>query len=140
MKRAISSVRKSFFRPLLIVAAGAISQTALANDHLSARRIHPQDAVIRYIPTKNGELRFHVLYDNPSGSRFSLEILDETGNQLYQDAFTDKTFDKFYRMTDTDITGKLTFVIRNSGDNSVQRFEAHAVNRMVEDVEVKEVK
>lgn len=140
MKRKTASVRKSFFPLLLMIAASGISRPGLANNHLPALHIHTQDAEVRYIPGKGGELRFNVLYDNISGSRFSLTILDENGNQLYQDTFMDKNFNKVFRLADADITGKLTFVIRNFGDNSVQRFEVNAVDRMIEDVEVKEVK
>jgi len=35
--------------------------------------------------------------------------------------------------------GKLVFVIRNFGDNTVQRFEVNSASRLIEDVEVKEV-
>jgi hypothetical protein len=139
MKRIITSARKSVFPLLFIVATSGISQLTLANNY-PARPAHPQDVEIRYLPGKTGELRFNVLYNNASGARFSVAILDETGNQLYQDTYTDKRFDKVYQLSDSDITGKLIFVIRNFGDNSVQRFEVHAVDRMIEDVEVKEIK
>jgi hypothetical protein len=34
----------------------------------------------------------------------------------------------------------VTFVIRNFGDNSVQRWEVNTNNKIVEDIEVKEIK
>jgi hypothetical protein len=152
---------------LLIVAAGAISQHSFANHPLPVRRvntaeavlriniqdalrridtqdalhrINTQDAEVRYIPGKGGDLRFNVRYANVTGSRFSVAILDENGNQLYQDSYTDKNFDRVFKLSETDVTGKITFVIRNFEDNSTQRWEVHAVDRMIEDVEVKEVK
>lgn len=143
---------------LLIVAAGGISQRSLANNPPTVGRVHIQDAPRRvntaeaaslfntgdaeviYLPGKGGDLRFNVRYANVTGSRFSVAILDENGNQIYQDSYTDKNFDRVFKLSDTDVAGKITFVIRNFEDNSVQRWEVHAVDRMIEDVEVKEVK
>jgi hypothetical protein len=43
-------------------------------------------------------------------------------------------------VANADNYGKLTFVIRNFGDNSTQSFVVSSNTRLVEDVEVKEVK
>ena len=96
-------------------------------------------ADVRYIAGSNGEFFFNVVYANAAGSRFSLSIQDEYGNQLYQAFYSDKQFDKKFKLADPESFGKLTFVIRNYGDNSVQRFEVNSNNRLVEDVEVKEI-
>lgn len=97
-------------------------------------------AEVKYVPGKDGEYLFHVVYNNVSGSRFSLIVLDGEGNQLFQSLYNDKKFDKKYKLADPDEFDKVTFVIRNLGDNSVQRWEVDANSKMVEDVEVKEVK
>ena len=83
--------------------------------------------------------------DQPaSGARafdtVSIAVLDEYGNQLYQGYFTDRTFNRKFKLADPEITSKLTFVIRNFGDNSVQRFQVDATSQLVEDVEVTEVR
>lgn len=125
----------SYFSFLLTFATAS----AMANNHLPSRPIHTRDAEVRYIPGNSGELRFNVRYNNVLGSRFSVAILDDAGNQLYQDIFTDKNFDKTFLLADGELAGKLIFVIRNFADNTIQRFEVHAVDRMVKDVEVKEM-
>ena len=140
MKRIIAPFRQPILTLLLIIGALTIGKFSRGNNFPATRRIHIQDAEVRYIPGKGGDLRFNVLYDNVSGSRFSLTILDGYGNQLYQQTYSDRKFDKVFRLADTDIAGKLTFVIRDFGDNSTQRFEAHAVDHLVEDVEIREVK
>lgn len=118
---------------LLSLANGGNSGGPTGNTGASA-------AEVKYIPGKDGEYLFNVVYNNASGSRFSLVVLDEEGNQLFQGLYNDKKFDKKYKLADPDAFGKVTFVIRNFGDNSVQRWEVAANSRMVEDIEVKEVK
>ena len=97
-------------------------------------------AEVKYIGNSNGEFLFNVLYNNEEGSRFSVAILDAQGNQLYSGVYSVKKFDKNFKLSDPESFGKLVFVIRNLGDNSVQRFEVNTNSRLVEDVEVKEVK
>ncbi len=97
-------------------------------------------AEVKCISGKDGEYLFNVVYNNTTGSRFSLIILDAQGDQLFQSQYSDKKFDKKFRLADPDEFARLTFVIRNYGDNSVQRWEVNANNKVVEDIEVKEVK
>jgi hypothetical protein len=96
-------------------------------------------AEVKCISGKDGEYLFNVVYNNTSGSRFSLTVLDAEGNQLFQSQYSDRRFDKKFRLADPDEFARLTFVIRNYGDNSVQRWEVNANNKLVEDIEVKEV-
>ena len=96
-------------------------------------------AEVKCISGKDGEYLFNVVYNNTTGSRFSLTILDADANQLFQSQYSDKKFDKKFKLADPAEFGKLTFVIRNYGDNSVQRWEVNANSKIVEDVEVKEV-
>ena len=97
-------------------------------------------AEVKCISGKDGKYLFNVIYDNTTGSRFSLIVLDADGDQLFQSQYSDKKFDKKFRLADPDEFAKLTFVIRNYGDNSVQRWEVNANNKIIEDIEVKEVK
>jgi hypothetical protein len=66
--------------------------------------------------------------------------MDGEGNVLYQAVYTDTKFDKKFRVADPENYGKLVFVIRNYGDKSKQTFEINSNTRLVEEVEVKEVK
>ena len=97
-------------------------------------------AEVKYIAGKDGDMLFNVVYNNATGQRFSLIVLDEFGNEIYQNSFSDKKFDRKFKLADPESTNKLTFVIRNYGDNSVQRFQVDATNRLVEDTQVKEIR
>jgi hypothetical protein len=98
------------------------------------------NAQVKYIPVKDGQGVFNVVYNNPEGARFVLQILDQDGNQLYQNVFTDKSFSRNFQLADPESYLKLVFVIRNLGDRSTQRFEVESKTQLVEDVNVQEVK
>jgi hypothetical protein len=98
------------------------------------------NAQVKYIPVKDGQGVFNVVYNNPEGDRFVLQIQDEEGNQLYQNAFTDKNFTRNFQLADPESYLKLVFVIRNLSDHSTQRFEVESKTQLVEDVNVQEVK
>ncbi|MDP4149133.1 MAG: hypothetical protein Q8927_02020 [Bacteroidota bacterium] len=98
-------------------------------------------AELLYVGKLAGQPVFNVVYNNPSGSRFSISVLDGRGEQLFIASYNDKFFDKkFTPSEDLDTNGKLVFVVRNFSDNSVQHFEINTGSRLVEDIVVKEVK
>ena len=118
-----------------------ISVVGLANgrDSVGGHGANASAAEVRYIAGKDGDILFNVIYNNAAGQRFSVIVLDEFGNQIYQHSFSDKQFDRKFKLADPESTNSLTFVIRNYGDNSVQRFQVDASNRLIEDVQVKEI-
>jgi hypothetical protein len=97
-------------------------------------------AEVKFIPVSETQGVFNVNYDNATGSRFSLQIQDEDGNQLYQHVYSDKKFNKNFQLADPENYHKLIFVIRNLEDNSSQRFEVEATTHLIEDVDVRELK
>jgi hypothetical protein len=119
-----------------------ISVVGFANgsDSLGHHGADASAAEVKYIAGKDGDVLFNVVYNNATGQRFSVLVLDEFGNQLYQNFFSDKKFDRKFKLADPESTNSLTFIIRNYGDNSVQRFRVDASNRLIEEVEVKEVR
>ncbi len=125
---------------VLSVLFAGLSLASLANGHngpIGEKKA--STAEVKCIGTGDGEYFFNVLYNNVAGNRFSVAIQDEYGNQLYQGSYSDKNFDKKFKLAEPDSFGKLVFIIRNFSDNSVQRFEVNANSRLIEDVEVKEV-
>jgi hypothetical protein len=119
-----------------------ISVVGFANgsDSVGRHGVDASAAEVKYIAGKDGDVLFNVVYNNATGQRFSVLVLDEFGNQLYQNSFSDKKFDRKFKLADPESTNSLTFIIRNYGDNSVQRFRVDASNRLIEEVEVKEVR
>jgi hypothetical protein len=97
-------------------------------------------AEVKYIPAAQGQGIFNVQYNNVAGNRFTVSVMDADGNQLYQSIYTDKKFDKNFRLADPDGYGELIFVIQNLVDKSVQRFDVVASSHLVEDIDVQEVR
>ncbi len=143
MNSTIISIRKAFTFALFTVVLGSASLVSLAGEGDKGKgpsgNSSASTAEVKYISGKEGEFFFNVIYNNTSGSRFSVVVLDGEGYQLFQSLYSDKNFDKKFKLADPEGLGKLTFIIRNFGDNSVQRFEVNTNNRIVEDIEVKEV-
>jgi hypothetical protein len=141
MNAIISTTQKAFrlFTLATLIIAGSLSASAAnePNDHNPGSA---STAEVKYIGQLEGQPLFNVVYNNNGGDRFSIRVLDAQGDQLFQGIYSDKKFDKKFKLADADINGKLVFIIRNYKDNSVQTFEINSNTRLVEDVEVKEVK
>lgn len=126
---------------ILTLALAGSTLTTRANDRDSVTRTPgASTAEVKYVGGTSGERIFHVSYNNPTGSRFSVKVLDADGTQLYQSVYTDKLFNKKFQLDNIENSGKVVFMIRNFGDGSVQSFEVNTNTRLVEDVDVKEVK
>ena len=138
--KLISCIRKTISLSFLTVIFGGISLVTFANGNEPIGDRSASTAEVKYIAAKDGDGLFNVIYNNTAGSRFSIVVLDEFGDQLYQGFFTDRSFNRKFKLADPEITSKLTFVIRNFGDNSVQRFQVDATSQLVEDVQVTEVR
>jgi hypothetical protein len=140
--KSVLNIRKTIATSLLTAILAGASLVSLASGHDPiGERSSASTAEVKYINGKEGEAGiFNVVYNNAKGSRFTLRVMDADGNQLYQNLYTDKKFDKRFKLADPDSFGKLIFIIRNLDDNSTQRFEVEASSRLVEDINVKEVK
>jgi adenylate cyclase len=139
--KPVSTIRNAFAMMLFTAAGSFASFVSLANRHdLSGNHKSASTAEVKYINGKEGEGIFDVVYDNTAGSRFSLQILDEAGAQLYQNIYSDKKFEKKFKLADPETFSRLVFIIRNLEDHSIQRFEVEASTRLVQKVDVKEVK
>ena len=145
MKLTITNIRKALVFSLFTLTLASTSLVSLANNGNegkkgSAGSTGANTADLKYLVDKDGAYLFNVVYNNISNSRFSVVILDADGNQLFQSQYSDKKFDRKFKLAQPEEFGRLTFIIRNLADNTVQRFEVDANSRLVEDVEVKEVK
>jgi hypothetical protein len=136
-------VRKIATFSLITITLGSISLVSLANGHDpigDKTAAAASTAEVKYITGNDGESIYNVVYNNTSGGRFSVTVVDAEGDQLFQGVYSGKKFDKRYLIVDPSSYSRLTFIIRNFSDNSIQRFEANSSSRLVEDIEVKEVK
>jgi len=137
MNALFISIRKSLLTALL----GGVSLVSLANSNGPVNGGNGANtAEVKYVTLKDGDGIFNVRYNNAAGGRFSLVVLDGDGDQLYSYIYSDKNFEKNFKLADPASFRKVVFVIRNLNDNSTQRFEVEASGHEVEEVEVKELK
>jgi hypothetical protein len=102
---------------VLLTGSALVSYSNPVHDPIEKR------AEIKYLGTVDDAVIFDVVFDNPNGGKFSVTVLDETGNQLFQEVYSDKKFDKKFKLPKSD-RNKLTFVIRNYKDTDMkQSFE-----------------
>jgi hypothetical protein len=136
MNALFINIRKSLLTALL----GGASLVSLANGNGPVNGGNSANtAEVKYITQEGGGI-FNVRYNNAAGSRFSLVVLDADGDQLYSYIYSEKKFDKNFRLADPESFRKLVFIIRDLNDNTTQRFEVEASGHEEEVVEVKELK
>jgi hypothetical protein len=131
-KQIMFAIAKLTFIVLFVMTvAGACAQT-------SAAMPAEKNAQINYLGTQEGMVLFNVTFDNPSGNKFTITVVDEEGFTIYQQASSDKKFDKRFKLLAPD-NSKLTFVIKNAKETTLtQSFEINT--HVVEDVIVTRVK
>jgi hypothetical protein len=96
-----------------------------------------KNAEVKYLGNSEDAVLFNISYSNPNSSKFFVTVLDAEGTTIYQGSFTDKKFDKRFRLPVSE-KNKLTFVIRNA--KAVELKETFEINtRYVEDVVVTKI-
>ena len=98
-----------------------------------------KNTTVKYLGTQDDVIMFNVSVDNPNGNKFSVIVTDNEGNQLFQEVYNDKQFDKKFKLPKSE-TGKLSFVVRNFKDASDDVHSFEISDRIVEDVVVTTVK
>jgi hypothetical protein len=114
---------------ILGVMAGKAQTSAVAYSE--------KNAEVKYLGNSEDAVLFNISYNNPNKNKFFVSVLDAEGTTIYQGSFTDKKFDKRFRLPVTE-KNKLTFVIRNAG--TIELKETFEINtRYVEDVIVTKI-
>ena len=81
-------------------------------------------ASVKYMGSDQDMLSVAVQYNNGKGRLFTITVRDQNGYQFFQGNFTEKKFNKVFRLPKPDIS-KIVFIIRDAGTNQVQSFEVN---------------
>jgi len=95
-------------------------------------------AVVNHLSTDKESLLFQVKVDNSAGERFVVVVRDGNGTTLYRSTFTDKEFDKKFRVPKRD-SDKITFHIFSKDGETAETFVINSNVRVVEEVVVKKM-
>ncbi len=119
---------------VLAAIAGTLSFSAIAADKNSEKEAA---SAVQYVGTTEKGIVFNVKYDNAAATPFSLIIMNEYGDVVYQQQYSDKSFDKKVLLTKEPGDAHLTFIIKSASANIKQSFDISTTTRTVEDVVVK---
>lgn len=118
--------------------AGAQARTVAVVTPAPAATVPASTASVKHLGNPPGSVVFQVLYDNPTGERFSITIRDMEGAVLYQDHYSDKKFDKKFQLP-KEQSEKLKFIIKGAKSNQAQTFEVSSNTRVIEELVVQKV-
>ena len=132
--QSITTIAKRFFLGNLLAAAMFLSANASVHTN---NVFEPTDKVeVRYTGVdRENQLSFKVKYSNPSGSSFSMSILDENGESLYKGFFNDKSFDKTFKLPKSE-ANKLTFLIEDVKNSVKEKYTVNIKTSVMEEVTV----
>jgi hypothetical protein len=133
-KQAITTIAKRLFFGNLLAAAMFLS--AQASPVNTNNNFGPDKAEVKYTGIdKENLLSFKVKYSNPTGSNFSLSVLDENGEAIYKGYFNDKNFDKTVKLPKFD-AGKLSFLIEDGKNGVKEQYTVNIKTSVLEEVTV----
>lgn len=123
-----SAVRNSFFASVLTIASivSASAETIPVLKDL---------ATVNYIGSVDEQLSFLMNYENESGEKFIVTILDSRGESLFEGVFSEKKFSRIFKVPTE--AGNTTFVISDFKNKNDKKFQVTSVRRLVEEVVVK---
>ena len=101
---------------------------------------NPADAAavnVTYLGSQDGNYVFDVQFENNSGDTYYVAVVDDSGNTLFKGLYSDKKFDKKFKLPPGEEINNVSFVIRNIRSNSSFTYAVNTKERQVEDVVVK---
>jgi hypothetical protein len=129
-----SAARKS----VMAIAIAVITIPVIAGTSLQVDPVE-DEVTVRYLGTDEQSLIFNVKYANADASKFFVTIRDADGTTLYQNSFTDISFNKRFSLPKTE-SNKLVFIISDKQSNYNETFEITTKTRVVEDVLVNRIR
>lgn len=106
-----------------ILTAGTFIQ-ASANDNAGETVAAKASAEFKYAGTSKDQVSFNVKFNNPTGEKFTLLVLDAKGDLFFKESFAKKDFAKRLVLSKEDAE-KLTFRIQagnQSFDENINLF------------------
>ena len=76
---------------------------------------------VKYVGSENGQVVFHVEFENPTAEKFALIIRNDNGDVVYHQQFTDAHFSKNVYIANVDSDIEPTFIIRGANSNEIVR-------------------
>jgi hypothetical protein len=121
-----------FLSALFFFHAGATSAQSHTGNPADVNPVN-----VTYIGSQDGNYVFDVQFDNNSGDTYYVAVVDDAGNTLFKGLYSDKKFDKKFKLPPGEEINSVSFVIRNVRSNAAYTYAVNTKERQVEEVTVK---
>ena len=133
MNISISRVVASMFlSTLFFLNAGA---TKAQKNHGGNETTSPVN--VTYLGSEDGNYIFDVQFDNNVGDTYYVAVVDDAGNTLFKGLYSDKKFDKKFKLPPGEENNNVSFVVRNIRSNASFTYAVNTKERQVEEVVIK---
>jgi hypothetical protein len=138
-------MKNNSFKPLIKRMSGAVLVSSFIVINTAAAQIpvagisNQTNVTVKYLGSDTNSYVFNVAYNNGGNEKFLLRISDAAGNTLFTGTYSDKKFDKKFKLLREGSDGRINFSVKNLKDNSVQAFEVITTSKVSEDVVVKKI-
>jgi len=135
-KQSINTIAKRFFLGNILAAMFFLSASAnTVNAKVSA--IDPAKKIeVKYVGTEKENLFFNVKFNNESGKTFKVYVLDENGEVIFSDRYSEKIFDKKFIFPTSQDVNKLTFLIQSDKGSFKEIFNVEVKTNTISEVSV----
>ncbi len=137
MKRTfIKIVSKKVLAAVLL--SGAIFLAVPSTGKATTKNIEvlssSNQASVQFKGSSDNALLFEVKVANTNGDKFTITVTDKDGDILYKNDFSEKGFDKKFKLLKSDDIAGYNFKITSSNKDLEQVFAINASTKMVDDV------
>jgi len=92
-------------------------------------------ATVSFIGSVDDQLSFLMNYENESGEKFVVNIVDADGLSLFEGVFSDKKFAKTFRVPRE--AGNISFTISSHKNKADKKFQVTTERKMIEEITIK---
>ena len=91
-------------------------------------------AQIQFVGSADNALFFNLKVNNPNADKFTVLVKTDDGTVLYSGEFSDKDFDKKFKLVKGDDNIRYNFSIKSSNKSLEQTFQVNTITKSVDDV------
>jgi len=121
MKTVAKAIAVALSSIVILVSNPLASQANGGRTDSKKASLTEEQVSIKYVGTENGQVVFHVEFENPTAEKFALIIRNDNGDVVYRQQFADVHFSKNVYIANVDSDIQPTFVIRSGNNNEIVR-------------------
>jgi len=132
-KQTINTIAKRFllsnlFAVIFLLSANATTVSKNETDPMS------KNVEVKFVGTTAENIFFNVKFNNETGKSFRVFVLDENGEPLFQEKYSDKLFDKRFIFQNDQDLNKLTFMIQTNNGSFKEIFDIKFSTQIIAEV------